>query len=96
MHLDQALVDAAIDMLERRYPGGEGIAAATYTADGEILTSVMFQPEWGGGLCAETGAICEAEQARYRLGLRFAPLGATSDCDPDALRHLPGAAVSLG
>ena len=63
MKLDQALIDAAIALLEQRFPGKDGIAAAAYTADGEILTSVSFQPEWGGGgLCAETGAICEANK----------------------------------
>ena len=63
MRLDQALVDAARDLLERRFPGDEGIASAMYTEDGTVLTSVFFEPEWGGGgLCAETGAICEAEK----------------------------------
>ena len=63
MRLDQALVDAARDLLERRFPGDEGIASAMYTEDGMVLTSVFFEPEWGGGgLCAETGAICEAEK----------------------------------
>jgi cytidine deaminase len=63
MRLDQTLVDAATNLLLERFPGAEGIAAALYTADGAILTSVFFQPEWGvGGLCAETGAICEANK----------------------------------
>lgn len=61
MKLDQALVDAAINLLENRFLSTEGIAAAMYTDDGQILTSIVFDPEWGGGgLCAETGAICEA------------------------------------
>lgn len=61
MQIDQRLVDAAIAQLERSFPQAEGIAAAMYTADGGCLTSVVFNPEWGGGgLCAETGAICEA------------------------------------
>lgn len=68
MKLDQALVDAAIDLLEQRFPNAEGIAAALYTDDGQILTSVAFQPEWGGGgLCAETGAICEAVKLGKRI-----------------------------
>lgn len=68
MKLDQILVDAAIDLLERRFAGREGIAAAMYTEEGEVLTSVFFQPEWGGGgLCAETGAICEAEKLGKRI-----------------------------
>jgi cytidine deaminase len=61
MKLDQTLVNTAIALLERRFPGKGGIAAAMYTRDGDILTSVNFEPEWGGGaLCAETGALCEA------------------------------------
>lgn len=68
MRLDQDLVDAARDLLERRFPGGEGIAAAMYTEDGDVLTSVFFEPEWGSGmLCAETGAICEAEKRNKRV-----------------------------
>jgi cytidine deaminase len=57
MRLDQNLVDAARDLLERRFPG-----------DGDVLTSVFFEPEWGSGmLCAETGAICEAEKLGKRV-----------------------------
>lgn len=68
MNLDQGLVDAARELLESRFPGAEGIAAAMYTDDGGILTSVFFEPEWGGGmLCAETGAICEAEKLNRRV-----------------------------
>lgn len=67
MKLDQGLVDAARELLESRFPGEEGIAAAMYTEDGSILTGVFFEPEWGSGmLCAETGAICEAEKQNKR------------------------------
>lgn len=68
MNLDQGLVDAARELLERRFPDEEGIAAAMYTEDGSILTSVFFEPEWGSAmLCAETGAICEAEKHNKRV-----------------------------
>ena len=68
MRLDQDLVDPARELLERRFPGEEGIAAAMYTDDGDVLTSVFFEPEWGSGmLCAETGAICEAEKLDKRV-----------------------------
>jgi len=68
MNIDQALVDAAVDLLEKRFPAAEGLAAAMYTNDGQILTSVVFDPEWGGGgLCAETGAICEAVKLDKRI-----------------------------
>ena len=68
MHLDQNLVDAARGLLESRFPGEEGIAAAMYTDDGAVLTGVFFEPEWGSGmLCAETGAMCEAEKLGKRV-----------------------------
>ena len=68
MRLDQGLVDAARELLERRFPGEEGIAAAAYTEDGDVLTGVFFEPEWGNGmLCAETGAICEAEKLGKKI-----------------------------
>ena len=68
MRLDQRLVNAARELLEHRFPGEEGIAAAMYTGGGDVLTSVFFEPEWGSGmLCAETGAICEAEKLNERV-----------------------------
>jgi len=68
MKLDQALVDAAIGLLKKRFPNAEGIAAAIYTDGGQTLTSVVFDPEWGGGgLCAETGAILEAHKLSKRV-----------------------------
>ena len=68
MRLDDHLVSAARELLETRFPDAEGIAAAMYTEDGTVLTSVFFEPEWGGGgLCAETGAMCEAEKLGKRV-----------------------------
>ena len=68
MPMDQRLFDAARRLLEERFTGAEGIAAAVYTADGDLLTSVSFEPEWGGGgLCAETGAILEAVKRNKRV-----------------------------
>jgi len=68
MRLDQDLVDAARELLERRFLGEEGIAAAMYTEDGTVLTSVFFEPEWGSAmLCAEAGAVCEAEKLGKRV-----------------------------
>ena len=61
MQLDQTLVDAALRLLDERYPASSGVAAAVKLENGDILTGVGFSPEWGGGgLCAETGPICEA------------------------------------
>src|SRR3989304_9350548 len=73
--LDQTLVEAAIELLESRFPKSEGIAAAVRTDDGNIVTSVVFDPEWGGGgLCAETGAILEA----HKLGKRVVAVACVS------------------
>jgi cytidine deaminase len=68
MKLNQTLYQTAVDLLNARYPTEGGLAAALYTEDGAILTSVHFQPEWGvGGLCAETGAILEAHKFNKRV-----------------------------
>lgn len=63
MRLDQKLVDAAIVQANLRFPTGYAGAAAIYTADGEILTSVCFDClNESANLCHETGAICEANR----------------------------------
>lgn len=61
--LDQSLVDAAISLAVVRYPTGEGIVAALKTASGRLLTSVFTEARLdAASLCAETGAICEAQK----------------------------------
>jgi cytidine deaminase len=66
MRIDQLLVDAAIAQARARFPQGCAGAAALYTSDGRILTSVCLDtPNESANLCHETGAICEA----YRLDL---------------------------
>ena len=68
MSLNQRLVNAALALLERRFPAEGGLAAAMAMDDGQILTGVSFQPVWGGGgLCAETGPICEAAKLNARI-----------------------------
>jgi cytidine deaminase len=68
MELDDRLVAAARELLVARWPGSGGLAAAAYTRDGGVLTSVVFDPEWGGGgLCAETGALLEAHRDRREV-----------------------------
>ncbi|MER5429184.1 cytidine deaminase [Streptomyces sp. NPDC002588] len=62
MNLDQALIDAAVDLMDRRWrldePGG---AAAVRLADGGILTSVGLDNLHGSvALCQETGALIQA------------------------------------
>jgi hypothetical protein len=47
MPMDQRLFDAARRLLEERFAGAEGIAAAVYTADGDLLTSVSFRARVG-------------------------------------------------
>lgn len=62
MDLDQRLVDAAYDLMARRWPGtGWAVAAAMYLADGQVLTSVSLDNlNAAVNLCAETGAMCQA------------------------------------
>ena len=68
MRIDQKLVDAAISQALARFPEGYAGAAALYTADGRILTSVCFDsPNEMVNLCHETGAICEANRLALRV-----------------------------
>ena len=58
MNLDQHLVDAAIDQMDRR---ARKEAGAVYLEDGQILTSICLDNlNAAATLCAETGAICQA------------------------------------
>ncbi|MEV5161062.1 MULTISPECIES: cytidine deaminase [unclassified Streptomyces] len=62
MKLDQDLVEAAVELMDRRWPAGEpGGAAAVRLADGGILTSVGLDNMHGSvALCQETGAFVQA------------------------------------
>jgi cytidine deaminase len=62
VHLDQGLVDAAIDFVERRFPGEPWAgAAAMYLDDGEMLISTApAVVNDAVALCHEVGAMCEA------------------------------------
>ncbi len=62
MALDQSLIDAAVAQLDRRFPdGATGVAAAVALADGRVLTSICLDNlNSAVGLCAETGALCQA------------------------------------
>lgn len=66
MTADQRLYDAAAELANARYPKGWGAAAAMYTDQGEILTSIyVASPNDQAELCIETGCICEA----HKLGV---------------------------
>jgi cytidine deaminase len=68
MRIDQQLVDAAIEQALKRFPEGYAGAAALYTEDGAILTSVCFDsPNECANLCHETGAICEANRLELKV-----------------------------
>ncbi|MFD4989603.1 cytidine deaminase [Streptomyces sp. NPDC058372] len=62
MALDQELVDAAREQLDRRWPADEdGGAAAVRLADGRVLTSVgLDNMNMSVALCHETGALIQA------------------------------------
>ncbi|MDV2582391.1 cytidine deaminase [Alkalibacillus haloalkaliphilus] len=63
MNIEQKLYQTAIELLERRYPSDWGGAAAMYTEDGQILTSVSPDViNASTELCIETGAILEAHK----------------------------------
>ncbi|TYA15226.1 cytidine deaminase [Paenibacillus faecis] len=68
MSIEQRLFEAAKELVMKRYPSGWGGAAAMYTSDGEILTSVA--PEVINAsteLCMETGAILEAHKLNTKI-----------------------------
>lgn len=68
MKLDQTLVDAAVELAKSRWPNSWAGAAAMYTENGNILTSVFAEsPNDAAGLCHETGAICEAHKLNARV-----------------------------
>ncbi|GHO42359.1 cytidine deaminase [Ktedonospora formicarum] len=69
MKLDQRLIDAAIHLMNTRFPQDEDAgAAAMYTETGEILTSVSPDiPNGAAALCHETGAICEAYKREQKV-----------------------------
>lgn len=62
LKLNQELVNAAIEHVDRRWPDAEqAVAAALYLEDGQILTSISVDNfNAADNLCAETGAICQA------------------------------------
>ncbi|KZZ84475.1 MULTISPECIES: cytidine deaminase [Bacillaceae] len=68
MNIERQLYQSAIDLIEKRYPTGWGGAAAMYTENGQILTSVA--PEVINAsteLCMETGAILEAHKLNTKV-----------------------------
>ncbi|WP_071458868.1 cytidine deaminase [Bacillus massilinigeriensis] len=68
MDIEQRLYEAATELIKQRYPSGWGGAAAMYTEDGKILTSVA--PEVINAsteLCIETGAILEAHKHNTKI-----------------------------
>lgn len=64
MKINQKLLDAAIKLIEVRYPEGNWKgAAAVYTESGKIITSTSpLMPLAATDVCHETGAICEAHK----------------------------------
>ena len=68
MTIEHTLYQAAIELIKKRYPSGWGGAAAMYTENGKILTSVA--PEVINAsteLCIETGAILEAHKLDTKI-----------------------------
>lgn len=68
MDIERRLYEAAIELIEKKYSTGWGGAAAMYTSEGDVLTSVA--PEVINAsteLCIETGAILEAHKLNTRV-----------------------------
>ncbi len=68
MKIESKLYEEAVKLIESRYPSGWGGAAAMYTSEGSILTSVS--PEninASAELCIETGAILEAHKLNTEI-----------------------------
>lgn len=68
MNIEKQLFQAAVELIEKRYPTGWGGAAAMLTDQGSILTSVA--PEVindSTELCMETGGICEAHKLNEKV-----------------------------
>jgi len=66
--IEKTLYGAAVALIEKRYPTGWGGAAAAYTNNGSILTSVA--PDIINAsteLCIETGVILEAHKLNVRI-----------------------------
>ncbi|HEX5119491.1 MAG TPA: cytidine deaminase [Pseudonocardiaceae bacterium] len=81
MAVDQALVDAAIDLATTRFPGEPWSgAAAVRLDDGTVLTSTgPDAPNVAASLCHETGALCEA----FKLGRRITATVCVTAADTD-------------
>lgn len=63
MNIEESLYQAAIELIEKRYPIGWGGAAAMYTKNNQILTSVSPDVlNASTELCMETGSILEAHK----------------------------------
>ncbi len=68
MSIEQVLYQAAVDLIEKRYPIGWGGAAAMFTEEGEILTSVSPDViNASTELCIETGAILQAHKLNTKV-----------------------------
>jgi|SRR5690606_14610752 len=68
MDIERKLYQAAIKLIEDRYPSGWGGAAAMHTEDGQILTSVAPNViNASTELCIETGAILEAHKLNVKI-----------------------------
>lgn len=68
MKVDQKLIQAAIDFVNKRFPSGVEGAAAVYLEDGQILISTAPAVDNDSvSLCHETGAICEAYKLNKKI-----------------------------
>lgn len=68
LKLGELMLEAAKELLDRRYPVGWGGCAVMYTKEGKMLTSIYFDsPNSAACLCMETGAMCEAQKYNFNI-----------------------------
>lgn len=66
--MEEKLFDAALNLINARYPSGWGGAAALATESGKILTSVAPDTKNDAlSLCMETGACLEAHKINEKI-----------------------------
>lgn len=66
--VEQRMFQAAVELIEKRYPTGWGGAAVVHTADDRYFTSVALESANSSVLlCIETGALCEAHKENVRV-----------------------------
>lgn len=99
MSVDQELVDAAVALVEARFPCEDWAGgAAMRLEDDTIVTSTAPKAvNPSVEVCHETGALCEAYKLDRAVVASVCVILRPGCCvlDPHSLRCMPGAAIQL-